>query len=83
MKKIEAFLLNQIITDYEFAQYITQRIDIGDFNDPLANKIYDRIVELLFQEKQITFEVLMQDFSENREIVAVIMQTSTLTGQDI
>lgn len=36
-------LLHCISTDQAFAEYITQRIDIGDFDDEMATTIYDRI----------------------------------------
>jgi len=74
MNRIEANLLHQIITDSDFAYYITERIDIGDFDNPIANKIYDRIVQLLFEEKQITFEGLIEDFAADREVVKGIMR---------
>lgn len=80
MNRIEANLLHQIITDKEFAEYITQRIDIGDFDNPIANKIYDRIVQLLFEENQITFEGLIEDFAEDKEVMEGIMGIATPVG---
>jgi hypothetical protein len=43
MNTIERDLLHRIITDRAFAEYITQRIDIGDFDDEMATTIYDMI----------------------------------------
>jgi hypothetical protein len=69
MDTIERELLHRIITDRPFAEYITQRIDIGDFDDEVANSIYDGIVDLLCQERQISFAVLLEYFNGN-ELIA-------------
>jgi replicative DNA helicase len=69
MDTIERELLHRIITDRPFAEYITQRIDIGDFDDEVANSIYDGIVDLLCQERQISFSVLLEYFNGN-ELIA-------------
>ena len=66
MDTIERDLLHRIITDRPFAEYITQRIDIGDFDDEVANMIYDGIVDLLCQERQISFELLLAYFESDR-----------------
>jgi hypothetical protein len=58
MNTIEKELLHRIITDRPFAEYITQRIDIGDFDDEVANRIYDGIVDLLCRGKRVSFEAL-------------------------
>jgi hypothetical protein len=58
MNTIEKELLHRIITDQPFAEYITQRIDIGDFDDEVANRIYDGIVDLLCRGKRVSFEAL-------------------------
>lgn len=58
MDAIERDLLHRIITDQPFAEYITQRIDIGDFDDEVANMIYDGIVDMLCQERRLSFEAL-------------------------
>ena len=69
MKTIEIALLHRIITDYEFAQYITQRIDIGDFDDAVANTIYDGVIDILFKEKAVTFSGLMKRFSGEKVVI--------------
>jgi hypothetical protein len=68
MDTIERELLHRIITDQAFAEYITQRIDIGDFDDELANRIYDGIVDLLYRRDKISFEVLAVYFQGNRSV---------------
>ena len=60
MDTIERELLHRIITDRPFAEYITQRIDIGDFDDVVANRIYDGIVDLLYQNREVSYEVLSE-----------------------
>ena len=60
MDTIERELLHRIITDRPFAEYITQRIDIGDFDDEVANRIYDGIVDLLYQNREVSYEVLSE-----------------------
>jgi hypothetical protein len=60
MVTIESELLRRIITDRPFAEYITQRIDIGDFDDVVANRIYDGIVDLLYQNREVSYEVLSE-----------------------
>ena len=60
MVTIESELLRRIITDRPFAEYITQRIDIGDFDDEVANRIYDGIVDLLYQNREVSYEVLSE-----------------------
>ena len=60
MNTIERELLHRIITDRPFAEYITQRIDIGDFDDVVANRIYDGIVDLLYQNREVSYEVLSE-----------------------
>ena len=68
MTNIEEGLLFSIVTNQAFAEYITQRIDIGDFDDEIANRIYDGIVELLYQDVQLSFEALVNYFSGNEFI---------------
>jgi hypothetical protein len=68
MNTIERELLQKIITDRPFAEYITQRIDIGDFDDEMANTIYNGIVDLLYQDVQLSFEALVNYFSGNEFI---------------
>jgi len=70
MDTIEKELLHRIITDHPFAKYITQRIDIGDFDDEVANRIYDGIVDLLYQKRQISFKVLAVYFAEDKTILS-------------
>lgn len=60
MVTIESELLRRIITDRPFAEYITQRIDIRDFDDVVANRIYDGIVDLLYQNREVSYEVLSE-----------------------
>ena len=72
MDTIERDLLHRIIIDRPFAEYITQRIDIGDFDDEVANSIYDGIVDLLCQGKQATFEALLEYFMGNESITKVL-----------
>ena len=67
MDTIERELLHRIITDGPFAEYITQRIDIGDFDDEVANRIYDGIVDLLYREKIVSYMVLLAYFESDRE----------------
>lgn len=69
MDPIERELLHRIITDRSFAEYITQRIDIGDFDDVVANRIYVGIVDLLCQDRQISFEVLLEYFVDGDSIL--------------
>jgi replicative DNA helicase len=61
-------LLHRIITDRPFTEYITQRIDIGDFDDEVAKRIYDGIVDLLYQGKRISYVALLEYFSEESQI---------------
>jgi len=68
MDTIERDLLHRIITDRPFAEYITQRIDIGDFDDEMANRIYDGIVDLLHKECQISFRILETTFSYDKVV---------------
>ncbi|MGE4465773.1 hypothetical protein [Sphaerochaeta sp.] len=68
MDTIERDLLYRIITDRPFAEYITQWIDIGDFDDEVANRIYDGIVDLLYRRDKISFEVLIECFREERNV---------------
>jgi hypothetical protein len=77
MDTIERELLHRIITDRPFAEYITQRIDIGDFDDEVANRIYDGIVDLLCQEKPVSHEVLLEYFSEESQIGEALCQSLT------
>lgn len=72
MDPIEKELLHRIITDRPFAEYITQRIDIGDFDDEVANKIYDGIVDLVCQGKQVTHALLFYYFLREECIVEVL-----------
>lgn len=72
MDTIERDLLHRIITDQAFAEYITQRIDIGDFDDEVANRIYDGIMDLLYQDAQISFEALLLYFAGNKSITKVL-----------
>lgn len=66
MDTIERDLLHRIITDRPFAEYITQRIDIGDFDDEVANRIYDGIVDLLCRERQASFDLLEMYFKRDQ-----------------
>lgn len=66
MNTIERDLLHRIITDQPFAEYITQRIDIGDFDDEVANRIYDWIVDLLCRERQASFDLLEMYFKRDQ-----------------
>jgi len=70
MDTIERALLHRIITDRAFAEYITQRIDIGDFDDEVANRIYDGIVDLLYQDVRLSFEVLTTYFAKDKVVVS-------------
>ena len=72
MESIERELLIRIITDRPFAKYITQRIDIGDFDDEMANMIYDGIMDLLCQDVQISFNVLIEYFNGDEFIIKVL-----------
>ena len=72
MNTIEKELLHRIITDRPFAEYITQRIDIGDFDDEVANKIYDGIVDLLYQGKRVSFETLIIYYQDDGAIIGAI-----------
>jgi len=72
MDTIERDLLHRIITDRPFAEYITQRIDIGDFDDEVANRIYDGIVDLLYQGKRISFETLIIYYQDDGAIIGAI-----------
>ncbi|HCG62343.1 MAG TPA: hypothetical protein DIW48_00660 [Sphaerochaeta sp.] len=69
MDTIERELLYRIITDQAFADYITQRIDINDFDDEMANRIYNGIMDLLCRGKKASFEVLTAYFTKNKEVV--------------
>ena len=68
MNNLEREMLHRIITDRPFAEYITQRIDIGDFDDEVANRIYDGIVDLLYQGRQVSFKVLLEYFGNENFI---------------
>jgi len=70
MDTIERDLLHRIITDRPFAEYITQRIDIGDFDDEVANRIYDGIVDLLCRGRQVSFKVMTTYFAKDDAIVS-------------
>jgi hypothetical protein len=70
MNTIERELLHRIINDRLFAEYITQRIDIGDFDDEVANRIYDGIVDLLYQERQISFDELTTYFTKDKAVTS-------------
>lgn len=76
MDIIERKLLHRIITDQPFAEYITQRIDIGDFDDETANKIYNGIVDLLCQGRQVPYEVLVEYFTEDNRVIEVLSEIS-------
>ena len=80
MDTIERELLHRIITDRPFAEYITQRIDIGDFDDEVANRIYDGIVDLLCQEQRISYEVLKRYFNNDLNIVEALERSSDFDG---
>ncbi|MGD8113690.1 MAG: DnaB-like helicase N-terminal domain-containing protein [Sphaerochaetaceae bacterium] len=62
MNIIERDLLYQIITNQSFAEYIIQRIDVGDFDDEVANQIYSAIIDLLYQGKPISKQTLLKYF---------------------
>ena len=70
MDPIERELLHRIITDRPFAEYITQRIDIGDFDDEVANRIYDGIVDLLCQDREVSFEALNGYFTKDEAVLS-------------
>jgi len=72
MDTIESELLHRIITDRPFAEYITQRIDIGDFDDQVANRIYDGIVDLLCQDAKISLDVLIKYFKGDEAITRAL-----------
>lgn len=72
MDTIEKELLHRIITDQAFAEYIIQRIDIGDFDDEMANTIYDGIVDLLCQDREVSYEVLDEYFSIDKSVIEVM-----------
>ena len=76
MNTIEKELLHRIITDRPFAEYITQRIDIGDFDDQVANRIYDGIVDLLCQDRQESYEVLEGYFTVAEVIIEALRRIS-------
>lgn len=76
MDTIERDLLHRIITDRPFAEYITQRIDIGDFDDEVANRIYDGIVDLLCQEKQVSYEVMLEYFKKDEMLTKALQRIS-------
>jgi len=73
MNTIERDLLHWIITDQPFAEYITQRIDIdiGDFDDEVANRSHVGIVDLPCQGRRISFEVLAAYFREDQRLVEI------------
>ena len=72
MDTIERELLYRIVTDRPFAEYITQRIDIGDFDDEVANRIYDEIVELLCMGKQMSYKTLFEYFSRDKLVIGAM-----------
>lgn len=77
MDTIERDLLHRIITDRPFAEYITQRIDIGDFDDVVANRIYDGIVDLLCQGKPVSYEDLIQYFNKDARVTGILENMKT------
>jgi replicative DNA helicase len=72
MNTIEKELLHRIITDRPFAEYITQRIDIGDFDDEVANRIYEGLMDLLCRGRPVSYEVLTTHFHEDRTITRTL-----------
>lgn len=72
MDTIERELLHLIITDRPFAEYITQRIDIGDFDDEVANRIYGGIVDLLCMGKQMSYKTLIEYFSREKLVIGAM-----------
>ena len=78
MDTIEQDLLHRIITDQTYAEYITQRIDIGDFDDVVANTIYNEVVDLLFLERQISFEVMLEYFIGNESVTHALKNLAKL-----
>jgi hypothetical protein len=78
MDIIEKELLYHLITDRPFAEYITQRIEIGDFDDVVANTIYNEVVDLLFLERQISFEVMLEYFIGNESVTHALKNLAKL-----
>lgn len=66
MDTIEKALLHRIITDRPFAAYITQRIAIGDFDNKVANRIDEVIMDLICQGRPLSYEVLTTHFHGDR-----------------
>ncbi len=69
MNRIEMELLRKMIFDREFAEYITQRIDLNDFDDLVANQIYTYLIELLFKRIAIAEEDLFDHFLGQQEVI--------------
>lgn len=72
MDTIERDLLHRIITDRPFTEYITQRIDIGDFDNEVANRIYVGIVDLLHQGQEITYKNLAVYFKKEAQVTGIL-----------
>jgi hypothetical protein len=47
-------LLHRILNDWPFAEYITQRIDNGDFNYAVANRLVGRIKKRIALQQEET-----------------------------
>jgi len=76
MKPIEIELLKRIIEDHIFAEYITQRIDLDDFDDELCNRIYKRVIDFLYQEKPFSYDDLFKCFIDDSQVYDAISQIS-------
>jgi hypothetical protein len=73
MDTIGKALLHRIITDRSFAEYITQRIAIGDFDNKAANRIDEVIMDLICQGRPLSYEVLTTHFHGDRAISLEIL----------
>lgn len=76
MKPIEIELLKRIIEDRNFAEYITQRVDLDDFEDELCNRIYRQIIDFLYQEQSFSYEDLFKCFIDDSQVYDAISQIS-------
>jgi hypothetical protein len=46
--------------------------NIGDFDDAVANTIYDGIVDILFEEKPVSFSGLLKRYSEEKVVTEAL-----------
>ena len=74
MDRIEKSILKSIITDAEFAAYLLQRIDIGDFDDDSCNLIYGEIITLDSMGIKITPASLLQRFPKRSTEYSIIVE---------